>query len=243
MTTTHTNTGIAEAEEFHSRHPYCIARDIELIGSEKKLPQAERERLSSRIAASLGSDDQRLRILGNARPDFDTFYPDQLPVRPTTDETIDTFLATYGSRPDSRETEILERAMFAPSTGFEAAFAASAADEEMPDDPTARGIDSFLGAHAALTGKAQPEIPAPEPSAEPRQPRATKTRSPRKPSASDSALTESLVKVMVKNGNYAKALEIISDLSLANPQKMIYFADQIRFLKKLIVNQKYKKLT
>ena len=50
-------------------------------------------------------------------------------------------------------------------------------------------------------------------------------------------LAESLARAMIKNGNYVKALEIITDLSLNNPKKSIYFADQIRFLKKLILNQ------
>ena len=43
---------------------------------------------------------------------------------------------------------------------------------------------------------------------------------------------------MVKNHNYQKALEIIQELSLNNPKKSIYFAYQMRFLKKLIENQK-----
>ena len=42
---------------------------------------------------------------------------------------------------------------------------------------------------------------------------------------------------MIKNGNYRKALQIITELSLNNPEKSIYFADQIRFLKKLIINE------
>jgi hypothetical protein len=43
---------------------------------------------------------------------------------------------------------------------------------------------------------------------------------------------------MIKNGNYQKALEIISQLSLDKPEKITYFADQIRFLKKLLIIQK-----
>lgn len=41
----------------------------------------------------------------------------------------------------------------------------------------------------------------------------------------------------IKKQNYRGALQIITDLSLKNPEKNIYFADQIRFLKKLIYNQ------
>ncbi len=45
---------------------------------------------------------------------------------------------------------------------------------------------------------------------------------------------------MIKNHNYTKALEIISDLSLKNPEKSVYFADQIRFLRKLIIIENKK---
>ncbi len=58
--------------------------------------------------------------------------------------------------------------------------------------------------------------------------------------ADNSSLTESLARVMIKNRNYKKALEIISELSLKNPEKSIYFADQIRFLRKLIINENNK---
>lgn len=47
-------------------------------------------------------------------------------------------------------------------------------------------------------------------------------------------LSLSLVKIMVKNHNYRKAFEIIEAMSLKNPEKSIYFADQMRYLKKLI---------
>ena len=53
------------------------------------------------------------------------------------------------------------------------------------------------------------------------------------------SLTLSLAKMMIKNRNYNKALEIISRLNLENPEKSTYFADQIRFLKKLIIIQQH----
>ncbi len=73
-------------------------------------------------------------------------------------------------------------------------------------------------------------------------PEPTPTPTPEsKPAPKGSQLKESLAKVMIKNGNYTKALEIISELNLANPGKSVYFADQIRFLKKLIINQEKTK--
>ena len=52
----------------------------------------------------------------------------------------------------------------------------------------------------------------------------------------ESYFTETLAKIYVKQGRYEKALEIIKAISLKNPKKSAYFADQIRFLRKLIIN-------
>ena len=52
--------------------------------------------------------------------------------------------------------------------------------------------------------------------------------------------TETLARIYIKQGNYSKALEIIQQLSLDNPKKNAYFADQMRFLEKLIINSKKK---
>ncbi len=52
--------------------------------------------------------------------------------------------------------------------------------------------------------------------------------------------TETLAQIYIKQGRYDKALEIIKRLNLNYPKKNAYFADQIRFLEKLIINNKYK---
>ena len=54
----------------------------------------------------------------------------------------------------------------------------------------------------------------------------------------ESFLTESLAKIYIKQKKYGKALEIIKKLSLKYPEKNVYFADQIRFLEKIITNIK-----
>ena len=56
----------------------------------------------------------------------------------------------------------------------------------------------------------------------------------------DSSLSETLAKIYVKQRRYDKALEIIKKLNLKYPKKNAYFADQIRFLEKLIINTKSK---
>ena len=52
--------------------------------------------------------------------------------------------------------------------------------------------------------------------------------------------TETLARIYIKQGRYSKALEIMQRLSLQFPKKNAYFADQIRFLEKLIINNNKK---
>lgn len=54
----------------------------------------------------------------------------------------------------------------------------------------------------------------------------------------DSYFTETLAHIYIKQKRYGKALQIIQNLSLKYPEKNVYFADQIRFLEKLIINTK-----
>lgn len=71
----------------------------------------------------------------------------------------------------------------------------------------------------------------------------TSTEQPEKAVETDedeSYFTETLAKIYVRQHRYEKALEIIKKLNLKYPKKNIYFADQIRFLEKLIINEKSK---
>ncbi len=60
-------------------------------------------------------------------------------------------------------------------------------------------------------------------------------------SSEDGYLTMTLAKIYIKQQRYEKALEIIRKVNLNNPKKNSYFADQIRFLQKLIVNKSHEK--
>jgi len=51
-------------------------------------------------------------------------------------------------------------------------------------------------------------------------------------------ISEESVKRLIKNRKYTEALEILKKLNLNNPKKSVYFADQIRFLEKVIENLK-----
>ena len=63
------------------------------------------------------------------------------------------------------------------------------------------------------------------------------------PSPDNSLLSESLAKIFIRRQQYQRAFEIITQLSLNYPEKSIYFADQLRFLKKLIAISNHKEQT
>lgn len=52
--------------------------------------------------------------------------------------------------------------------------------------------------------------------------------------------TETLARIYIKQGRYQKALDIIGRLNQQFPHKNAYFADQMRFLEKLIINSNNK---
>lgn len=55
--------------------------------------------------------------------------------------------------------------------------------------------------------------------------------------------TETLAHLFIKQGNYEAALDILTRLNMEKPSHRNYMADQIRFLQKLIINQRHAKKT
>ena len=215
-------------------YPYYVIPDIEA------LPAAageERLRLARRIAVLVGDNAALREILGIDPAEFSEFYPDMMKPDLSTADTIDSFLDKYGDpmAPHSKEVKQVEELVPLPPADYD--LSAIESDplivnntNENSDDDTASLLKSFLSP--------EKEKSAPDHS--------EKEKYIAKPEKSDNEpektkdvpqLSESLARAMIKNGNYSKALEIITDLSLKNPKKSIYFADQIRFLKKLILNQ------
>lgn len=54
----------------------------------------------------------------------------------------------------------------------------------------------------------------------------------------NSEISENAAKILIKEQKYEEAIEILRKLNLINPKKSVYFADQIRFLEKIIANTK-----
>ena len=103
--------------------------------------------------------------------------------------------------------------------------------QETADSPQLRGqdlIDGFINEGGKIQLQEKPEY-VPQLSEEDNK------------SADEGYFTETLARIYIKQGRYSKALEIIKRLNLNYPKKSIYFADQIRFLEKLIINNKKNK--
>lgn len=154
------------------------------------------------------------------------------PAPDATATRIDAFLAT--SRQPARVPEALRHLE---------------EEAEAPAETPAAAALNTLSSPAASSAQAAAQPSAAKPSAPPLNTLSTlnslnSLSAPSAPSAQTrpkaSSLSVSLAAMMIKNGNYPKALEIINELNLANPEKSIIFADQIRFLRKLIKIQEHQ---
>lgn len=151
------------------------------------------------------------------------------PAPDATATRIDAFLAT--SRQPARVPEALRHLE---------------EEAEAPAETPAAAALNTLSSPAASSAQAAAQPSAAKPSAPPLNTLSSlnSLNSLSAPSAQTrpkaSSLSVSLAAMMIKNGNYPKALEIINELNLANPEKSIIFADQIRFLRKLIKIQEHQ---
>lgn len=196
-----------------------------------------KQRLLHRIALSSPDPTTLYQLLNTDGDSIHNFYPkEEKKPQIGTEDTITTFLNTYGNS-EPGEEELLEKLIFNPVPDY-ASVLESEEDEDKTENkekPTGNDalIDAFLekqkpekrnsSSHTTATVKTKPNTES----------------EPSKPDP-DSMLSESLAKIYIKQRRYDKAYEIISQLSLNFPKKSIYFADQLRFLRKLIINQQHK---
>ncbi len=183
----------------------------------------KRHIIKMKLAALIGNRKVLAVLLGEEPKEFLSFYPDEKRPSLSTDDTIASFLERYGDSVESH-AEGIDLPIEAPAVDYAATFLAHEPKASSSDgDATSAALDAFLS-----------QRPAPKPRQATQQPVA-----PAKVSETPT-LTESFAQIMIKNHNYSKALEIIEALRLNNPEKSIYFADQIRFLRKLIALESKK---
>lgn len=215
--------------------PYSAVPMIMALRGGTLAPE-QRRALQMRVAL-LCSDDRTMAFAQQGTEWVD-FYPPQKKAGPMqTEDVIDTFLRTYGSCTPHEEA-LLERMIFNPTPDYAEMLAREEQDnlpdptyDGDPDSPDAR-INAFIRSqHPAAPAEPEPVVIADKPE-EPHTP------IPRPTHSDDSLLSESLAKIFIKQGRYERAYEIISGINLKFPKKSAYFADQLRFLQKLIINQR-----
>lgn len=205
------------------KYPYYIVPDIEALGKESDPQTLNLHR--RRIAANIGDPDALRAILGDASCDFHDFYGTSDLPNLSTEDTIDSFLERFGNDVASlpgQDDGVVPVVPAAPAVRDLDYASRMERELQESDIPEAADADATLGAIDAFLSNNPPQRIRPK----------KESKEPEMPS-----LTESFAKILIKNGNYSRALEIITQISLNNPEKSIYFADQIRFLKKVILIQ------
>lgn len=216
----------------------------------------ERRRMMLRLRLASPSPEAMEQLAGKADPRFASFYPPvEKPRTPDTDTAIDDFLARYATTTPEEEA-LLERMIFNPVPDYAQQLAREAAGT-LPATPAPEGdsqddrISRFILANPPATAGEPAEIsPAQTPPVQAAgTPAAAPAKSVRKSSGrrqqssepgENTLLSESLAKIYIKSHKYERAFEILSRLSLEFPEKSRYFADQLRFLRKLIIIQQHR---
>ena len=173
---------------------------------------------------------------------------------PGLDRTLSLIDAFLSSLPEEQEKEI--PLSVSPVMDYSTYLMQDAPQEEPADAPKLKGqdwIDSFLEKSSTEPLLSQPssvveseEKPLVVEEEKEKQTLVVEENEAEEEEASteilddESYFTETLAKIYVKQQRYSKALEIIRRLNLKYPKKNAYFADQIRFLEKLIINAKSK---
>ncbi len=223
-------------EDYVKDYPYFLLPHLLKLQhlQDGELTTDERKALVARLAMMLPEREVLFNMENVDAALLDRFYPAQeCEAQVDTDSTIDTFLKSFG-RTSAREEELIAQQIFNPTPEYATLLAAEFDEKSMTEgvdlSENDQRINDFITQRTTPTEQPaeQPtDEPTDEPVAEPEE-------------SDDSMLSESLAKIYIKQGKYAKALEIITKISLNNSEKSIYFADQIRFLKKLIINERFK---
>ena len=169
----------------------------------------------------------------------DFYPPEALPETPDTVTTIDRFLDNYG-KASQAEVDAISKAIFNPQPDYADVLAAQ--EQEQGDilpgggDAQDELINQFIAEQMQL-GEQAAQTPIAKPVGDQEKAEIADETIDNPTEIDDSMLSESLAKMYIARHKYSQALEIIKRISLNYPEKSIYFADQIRFLTKLVLNE------
>ena len=179
---------------------------------------------------------------GHTPAAFAAFYPEpEVNESQSTETAIDRFLERYSGGTSQHEIDALNNAIFNPTPDYADILAAQNEHTDAPLDKEDELISSFIE-HS----RQQEKEVLPQPTAVTHHVQHSKAAMAVADSIDNSTqndesmLSESLAKMYIARGKYSKALEIIESINLNFPEKSIYFADQIRFLRKLVLIENAK---
>lgn len=152
-----------------------------------------------------------------------------------TAELIDTFLESLPeddteTKPKGRRPTAAEAAVDYAAYLLESGMDDFLSEEPAPQMKGQSLIDDFINKEGGRI--VLPELEGEAADYESGKPKQTAENS------SEGVYTEMMAQIYVRQGRYSQALDIIKRLNLDNPKKNTYFADQIRFLEKLVANQR-----
>ena len=190
----------------YESYPYCAPFAVLYLYNRSLTGDVRYASELRRLSVLLPDREQLFRLVEGDRPAF-VAPPAEEPAEADTFDLIDHFLD--GVRTSGED---LPEVLHYEGGGEGGDYFAGEANEPLSPD----GLSDLLDASPAQSAPAlapSSEEPAPE-----------------------ELLSETLSKIYIQQQHYDKALRIIRSLSLNYPEKNRFFADQIRFLERLIAN-------
>lgn len=248
---------ISDVEKLMKEYPFFTLPAVTLLQREgQAIPADTRRRLMEQVALNTPEPSGLAMLTDSDAPTWANFYPAEKKKPVSTEDVIDTFLATYGHS-SPKEDALLERLIFNPPADYSAILANGDSDalpavSASADNSQDALINSFIlknSTRDTIKNSAQdtPADASPDTTASSVETVSSATPAPSgiptpsdhptpvTESNADTSLSESLAKIYIRRRRYDKAFEIIHNLSLKNPKKSVYFADQLRFLRKLML--------
>lgn len=179
-----------------------------------------------------------LALKGDDEASFQVRSTESEKTSDSTFDIIDTFLAEHPDDSASDLEHLLSPIPVAEEGGdatiTEDYFSWIEGNSSPSPPPTTNAEDTMTLITDFLSKGKEAECLAPHSSAAGGSAPPQKTTIPSPPE--EELLTETLARIYIKQGKYDNALRIIKSLNLNNPKKSSYFAEQIDFLEKLILN-------